>query len=318
MAADIIYIVGSGAIGKSLAVFLQREGKRVILLRGSVDNKPSHMETMSIELNDGSVVEEKIEVSTASNFPAIEGIVVLTNKSFGNRGLSEILRNKTGNSPLVILQNGLRVEQPFVDSGFQSVYRCVLFVTSQQTNAGRVRFKPVAACPIGVIKGRPEELDKITRTLTSRYFQFVPEAAIQPVIWKKAIINCAFNSICPLIEADNGIFHRNPVALKIAEEVIRECLTIAAAMGIHLVEAEVVQNLLTISSVSDGQLISTLQDINNGRPTEIDTLNFEVVRIARQLGMGESVTQTKLLGELIKFKEGSGLSPRSHEDTKPH
>ncbi len=303
MAANSIYIVGPGAIGKSLAVFLQREGRRVILLRGSVDGKPPKSESISIALSDGSFVEEKTEVSTISNFNSLDGVVVLTNKSFGNPALAEVLKNRIGNSPLVILQNGLGVEQPFLDNGFRSVYRCVLFVTSQQTGAGQVRFKPVSACPIGVIKGQSEELDHITRLLTTRYFRFLPEATIQPIIWKKAIINCAFNSICPLIGADNGIFHRNAVAFGIAEEVIRECLSIASRKGIVLNEEDVVQNLLTISKMSDGQLISTLQDINNGRPTEIDTLNFEVVRIADGLGMQDLVSRTRLLGELTKLKE---------------
>ncbi len=303
MATDNIYIVGSGAIGKSLAVFLQREGKRVILLRGSVDDGQARTEAIGIILNDGTIIEEKVQVSTVSNFSTLDGIVVLTNKSFGNPGLSAVLRNKAGTNPLVILQNGLGVEQPFLNGGFQAVYRCVLFVTSQQVDSGQVRFKPVSPCPIGVIKGNDEELNQITHTLTSKYFQFVPEANIQPVIWKKAIINCAFNSICPLIGADNGVFHRNAVALGMAKEVIHECLTIASRQGIQLDQDSVLQNLLKISQMSDGQLISTLQDINNGRPTEIETLNFEVVKIARQLGMEGAVSRTKLLGELTKLKE---------------
>jgi 2-dehydropantoate 2-reductase len=45
-----------------------------------------------------------------------------------------------------------------------------------------------------------------------------------------------------------------------------------------------------------------LQDINNKRPTEIETLNFAVVAIAKSLGKESEVTHTKLLGELTKMK----------------
>jgi 2-dehydropantoate 2-reductase len=304
MAADNIYIIGSGAIGRSLAVFLQQEKKQVTLLRGSVDDRSSRKETMSVVVDGDKLLEEEIEVSTVSNFAKLDGIVVLTTKSFGNSALSNTLKSKVGNSPLVILQNGLGVEQPFVESGFESVYRCVLFVTSQRMSSDQVRFKPVSVCPVGIIKGNAQELERITTTLSSQHFQFAPEISIQPVIWKKAIVNCAFNSICPLLGADNGIFHRNPSALKIASDVIHECVSVAAGMGIMLDEAEVVRSLLMISKMSDGQLISTLQDINNGRRTEIDTLNVEVVRLAQSLGMNDAVLTTGLLGQLTKLKEG--------------
>src|SRR4051812_36723050 len=148
MAADNIYIIGSGAIGGSLAVFLRRENKRVVLLRGSVDDGSKRMETIRILLNDGTVNEEEVEVSTLSNFSALDGIVVVTTKSFGNQSLAALLKSKTGNSPLVILQNGLGVERAFIDNGFQSVYRCVLFVTSQRIDEQQIRFKPVAPCAV--------------------------------------------------------------------------------------------------------------------------------------------------------------------------
>jgi 2-dehydropantoate 2-reductase len=105
-----------------------------------------------------------------------------------------------------------------------------------------------------------------------------------------------------LLNADNGIFQRNAQALTIAKNVIAECLTVAHASGIMLDGAEVLDGLLLISKASDGQLISTLQDINNKRPTEIDTLNFEIVRIAERLNRGGLVPETRLLGELTAIK----------------
>lgn len=60
--------------------------------------------------------------------------------------------------------------------------------------------------------------------------------------------------------------------------------------------------MLAISRSSDGQLISTLQDINNKRPTEIDMLNLEIVGIAEKLSAENLVTETRLLGELTAIK----------------
>ena len=87
MSNQTIYIIGTGAIGKALAVFLKLETKNVILLRGSVDNQSTSIEKFQVELNDKTVLEASVEVSTLSHFSELEGIVVLTNKSFGNGNL---------------------------------------------------------------------------------------------------------------------------------------------------------------------------------------------------------------------------------------
>jgi 2-dehydropantoate 2-reductase len=302
-----VYIIGAGAVGKVLAVMLSLNNRKVVLLRGSVDHVPGHVERIQVVIANNTMLEADIEVDTLSNYPVLDGTIVLTNKSYGNVKLAQALAGKTGGSPLVILQNGLGVEQVFVDHHFPEVYRCVLFVTSQVTNSNTVSFKPVAISPIGTIAGNGHNLPAIVALLNTVQFGFREELNIQPVIWKKAITNCVFNSVCPLLEIDNGIFHRDEKALAVATRVIRECVTIAQAKGIELTVEEVVENLLLISRLSDGQLISTLQDVNNKRPTEIDTLNFAIVEMARSLQKEDVVKETRLLGELTRLKSALTL-----------
>lgn len=300
--ATHIYIVGAGAIGKALAVFLALEGKNVTLLRGRVNDIPDSFEEVKVELHDGTQIKAKVRVSTINSFPALTGIIVLTNKSYGNQQLSGILKTRTGNSPIVLLQNGLHVEQPFNNSHFPEVYRCVIFATSQPGEKGTLKFKPISISPIGIVKGNKETLASIAGQLSSGHFPFAAEEHIQPVIWAKAIVNSVFNSVCPLLETDNGIFDRSKEALAIAKQVIAECISIAEANGVSLNTDEVVNRLLLISRSSSGQLISTYQDILNKRETEIDTLNFAIAGIANELGRNRDVTATKLLGELTKLK----------------
>ena len=297
-----VHIIGAGAIGKVLAAFLASENKEVVLIRGSIDHIPTHSETIRVLLVDDSELSARVEVSTLSEYPRMEGIVVLANKSYGNENLGRLLKGRTYDSPLVILQNGLGIEQPFIDLNFPEIYRCVLFTTCQPVNENQLRFKPAFTSPIGVIKGDFGHAEAIARQLNSRHFPFRAEADIQPIIWKKAIINCVFNSICPLLDVDNGIFHRDPGVLEVARRVIHECVGIALTQGILLEATEILESLLSISKSSDGQLISTLLDIKNNRRTEIETLNLEIARIAKALNKEESVRETRLLGEMTKWK----------------
>ena len=79
-------------------------------------------------------------------------------------------------------------------------------------------------------------------------------------------------------------------------------MVIAHAMGMTLTAEEIMQQLFAISKKSDGQLISTLQDINEGRETEIDYLNLEIARQAEALSPPVQAHITKTLGEMVKIK----------------
>lgn len=297
-----VYIIGAGAVGKVLAVSLALNNRKVTMLRGSIDHQESYTEKIEVVTAQHGTMEANIEVGMLSHYTVLDGLIVLTNKSFGNEGLAQALKGKTGNSPIVLLQNGLGVEQVFVDQGFPQVYRCVLFMTSQVLSGSRISFKPVAVSPVGLIKGEDNQLNHIVAQLNSPQFGFRAENNIQPIIWKKAIANSVFNSICPLLNTDNGIFHRHEAVLAMAKRVIKECVGIAQAQGLAITEEEVTETVLMISRLSDGQLISTLQDINHKRPTEIETLNFAIVQIAKSLQLENTVTETRLLGELTKLR----------------
>jgi len=295
-----IYIIGNGVIGKALAVALTLSGKRALILRGSVDQEPDYLETIEVGTEE-QTLKADIVVSTLSKHEKLDGIILLTNKSFGNVQLAERLKAKAGQSPIAFLQNGLNIESSFLERGFTELYRCVLFATSQTVSENRIRFRPVASSPVGIITGTEAVMQRIVDEINTDIFSFRKEEHIQEIIWKKAITNCVFNSICPLLEIDNGVFHRNEAALSIAKTVISECITVSQRAGITLTEEDVLKNVLSISKMSEGQKISTYQDILGGRETEIETLNLEVARSASLYGALE-VPATLLLGQMTKLK----------------
>jgi 2-dehydropantoate 2-reductase len=296
-----IFIIGAGAIGKALGVFLKAKGKDVILVRASTD-EAAHLEDISITLNDNTSIRSHMTVTGISDVKRFDGIVVLTNKSFANQIIAERIKSLVAESPVVVMQNGLDVEQPFIENGFSSIYRCVLFATSQIISSKEVRFKPVSVSPIGVIKGDSSKLAEVVSALDNLHLRFSAVDDIRPLIWKKTIANCIFNSICPLLEVDNGLFSRDEVAMSIANRVIKECVAVANQVGITLDAHSVAETVKLISKSSEGQLISTLQDIKEGRQTEIDSLNFAIARIATAVGKENLIVETKLLGELTKLK----------------
>ena len=60
------------------------------------------------------------------------------------------IKESAGSSPVVILQNGLDVERPFIEAGFPAIYRCVLFTTSQVLSEDLVKAQQAAYSVAGV------------------------------------------------------------------------------------------------------------------------------------------------------------------------
>ena len=278
-----IYIIGAGAVGRALAVFLQNEKRKVILVRGSSNEASPTTESIKVVHANGLELEASIDITSFDHVARLDGIVLVAVKAFANLELAQKLQSKSGRFSIVLLQNGLNVERAF--QSFDRLYRCVLFSSSQVREDGVLSFKPAADSPIGIVRGTEMELASITTAISTDNFSFKTDSDIQKVAWEKTIINCAFNSICPLLEQDNGIFQRDQKARALALKVLDECISVARKLHIKLDRQALEEKLMLISRTSEGQLISTYVDLLKNRRTEIDSLNLEIARIAEELGV---------------------------------
>lgn len=296
-----IYILGAGAVGFPLAAFLAGAGRPVVAVRTSREDITGRLVTVTVR-HSGATIRVPVETTSLSGLSRLDGTIVVTAKAHANEALARELKAKNASGPIVILQNGLSVEKPFLDAGFSSIYRGILYITSQTESANDFTFRPVTASPIGVVHGDASVLEQVVAVLTTDRFPFRSERNIQREVWKKAIINSVFNSICPLLDVDNGVFVRDEGAAGLAQVVVRECLPVTDRLGLGLSEQELMEQILRISQRSEGQLISTLQDIKSGRDTEIEFLNLEITRTAALLQPVCRLPVTEFLGKMIEAK----------------
>lgn len=296
-----IYVLGCGAVGFPLAAYLADAGRNVIAVRTHRKDVVKGTVTVSVQ-NGAKHMRTSVETISLSKLTNIEGTMVITAKSYANKAIAQALKDKAATGPIVIMQNGVGVEKPFLNENFSPVYRCILYVTSQATSEYEFSFRPVSSSPIGSVNGYETGLKKCIEDLSTDEFPFRQEANIQREIWKKAIINSVFNSICPLLEVDNGIFARDEATENLAREMVRECVTLTDGLNMGLSEGEIMDQILLISKRSDGQLISTFQDIRSGRQTEIEFLNLEIARVAAGMQPKLDLPKIEFLGKMILAK----------------
>lgn len=304
---ETIYILGAGAIGFPLAASLAAAGRPVVAVRTSRADAPAGPVALTIQ-NGERRISASVESLPLAALSGAGGLLVVAAKAHANPAIAGALVASGARGPIVLLQNGVGVERPFLEAGFPSVYRCVLYITSQSTGEGAFSVRPITHSPIGVVRGSAAELERCVAALTTEAFPFRSEPQIEREVWKKAIINTAFNSLCPLLEVDNGIFAREAAAAELAREVVRECVALTERLGLGLGEAELMEQLLLISARSDGQLISTLQDLRAGRPTEIAFLNLAIAEIAAALRPSLDLPRVAMLGRLVAAKSAYTLT----------
>ena len=119
-------------------------------------------------------------------------------------------------------------------------------------------------------------------------------------LWRKLIINCAYNAISALARKPYGQIVPSPGVREVMRDIIDECLAVATAEGINVpgdVDAAVWRIVETIPQ----QYSSTAQDILRGKPTEIDYLNGHIVRRGKALGIRTPANQ--LLWAMVKLIE---------------
>lgn len=300
-AKEPTYILGSGAIGFPLAAYLANAGSTVVAVRTSRKDAPKGTLTVTVH-NGANRISTPVETISLSKLTNLAGTIVIAAKSYANKAIALELKDKTATGPVVIMQNGVGVEKPFLDAHFCPIYRCILYVTSQATSEYDFTFRPVTSSPIGIVNGNESGLKKCVEDLTTDGFPFRSEANIQREIWKKAIINSVFNSICPLLDVDNGVFVRDAETANLAGEVVRECIALTERLNIRLSESELIEQIVLISKASEGQLISTLQDIRIARQTEIEFLNLEIARVAASMQPRLHLPRTEFLGKMILAK----------------
>jgi 2-dehydropantoate 2-reductase len=94
----VVYVLGSGAVGMALAACLVKDGRRPITVR--TRNDEALRETITVTLHYGADrVEVPVETIGLSKLTRLDGIIVVTAKSYANGAIALALKKKVISRP---------------------------------------------------------------------------------------------------------------------------------------------------------------------------------------------------------------------------
>ena len=149
-------------------------------------------------------------------------------------------------------------------------------------------------------------MQTIARAFTHAGVQTEVTDRLWSMVWGKLIVNAALNPSCALTGASGTEVLASPSLREFVGVVAEECARVAAALGIDLPYPDAAMRVWQHCQTIQGAKPSMLQDLERGRPTEIDAINGAVARAGRQCGVPTPLNQALLL--LVRGREDTAGS----------
>ncbi len=134
-------------------------------------------------------------------------------------------------------------------------------------------------------------VDSVSALLNGAGIDCRTSTDIQADIWKKYILNCAYNVETALYNHTIGQLRSDPVKAAQYEALVTEAYQVALKKGIHVSEKH--KNAIIhrfYHELSENATSSLQRDVNAGRPTELETFSGYIVREARRLQVDAPVS----------------------------
>ena len=298
-------IVGAGSVGGYLAVRLARAGHRVCVIARGSHLAAIRTHGLKIVKNDGAVLAApSVDArESAAGLPA-QDVVILAVKAHQIAAVAPTLVPLIGPQTLVLpLQNGIpwwyfdRHGGPFdghrletVDPGgviaahipVDRIVGCVTRGAYEVASPGVVHNEdsPGDRFPIGELdRSVTPRLQALSRTLEGAAIRAPVMADIRAEKWLKAWGNLALNPIGALCHASLGEIHAFAPTRALATRMMTEAQAIASRLGITFPVA--LESRLARAAELGAVKTSTQQDVEAGRPLEIEALVGAVLEIGQ-------------------------------------
>jgi 2-dehydropantoate 2-reductase len=294
----MIVIFGAGAIGGFIAGALARSGAQVGVVARGAHLAAIQKNGLQIESVLGNF---EARIPAAADLREFENpqYVLLTFKSHQWDGvLPQFDTAVRSGAAFVTLQNGL----PFwyapdralesVDPGgriraaipYKQIIGGVVHTSGTVPAPGHVKQSGNMLYPIGELDGsETARILDLAKLFDDAGLHAPVEPDIRRLVWRKLLGNLALNPVSALTGATVRAMLHDPPTRAVLRAIVDEGLAVARAAGVEVgVTAE--ERLEMAMHIADVKT-STLQDLEAGKPLELEPICGAAIEIARQYGV---------------------------------
>ena len=305
-------VVGAGAIGAYLGALMARAGADITLFARGPHLRAMQAHGVQVKSASGNFeAHPKIAASLEEVGPV--DVLFLGVKAHGLTQLAPQLHPVLGpDTTVVSTQNGLpwwffqgfggeweglRLER--VDPGgvvssaieARRVLASIVYFSTEITSPGVIQHNEGNRISLGEPDGtRSERSRKIAEALIASGLRAPVTTHIRNEIWVKILGNVAFNPVSALTGATLGQMTRDPDVCKLVREIMCEAAAVAARLGLEL-PVSIDQRIAGAAKVGEHKT-SMLQDLEAGRPMELEAVVGAIVELGERVGVPMPHTRT--------------------------
>ena len=305
-----ICVYGAGAIGGLMAAWLARSGHEVSVVARGAQLDAIRRDGLRVQ-SKGKTDSFKIKAESDPAKLGAQDYVLVTVKAQSLTHVAETIAPLLGkDTSVVTAMNGVpwwffhglkgrdaRLES--LDPGgklgraipAERVVGCVIHLAASTPEPGLVSHNMGSKLILGEPGGKNTARTKrIAEALAAAGFEIVVTEAIEKEFWVKLLGNVSFNPVSALTVTTADQLIQNEEVKAYMVEIMREVLAIGRAVG---VDANIDPEARIDMARALGRFkTSMLQDLEAGKPLEIDGLLAGTLEIARQAGVRAPFTES--------------------------
>ena len=297
-----IAVVGAGAVGGYFGGMFARAGAPIVLIGRRHFAEAVNSNGLVLDKSEG---QERIRVAATTEMSAIRDCSLILFSVKANdttETAKQIAPFLQPDATVVCLQNGVDNADRVRAATNVVTVPAVVYVAVSVPEFGRVKHLARGDLIIGPLSERTTEVANVFNraAISCRISE-----NIEGELWVKLLCNCALNAISALGHARYGQIVQSGDAKQLMQDVVDEVLAVARAAGVVLPgvddrESGMAAAMKIATQMADA-FSSTAQDLNRGRPTEIDALNGYIVRQGAALAVPVPINGA--LFTLVKLAE---------------
>ena len=323
-------IVGAGAIGAYVGAKLHRSGQEVHLIARGPHLAAMQANGVRVTGSDEDFTAHPNATGDPREIGSVD-YVILTVKAHGLKEVAPIFGPLLGDDTAIVsTQNGIpwwyfhglgpewegtRLES--VDPGGVvsdaidpcRVIGCIVYPATVVSEPGVIRHVEGNRLTLGEPDGsETARTQDLAAAFSGAGFKCRVRKDIRSELWVKLLGNLVFNPVSALTGATLEEMATHPEAAHLARCVMQEADTVADALGIKM-PVSVDRRMAGAEKVGPHKT-SMLQDLEAGRPMEIDALVGAVVELGEMLNVPMPYTKSvyacaKLLSQVREFRKAS-------------
>lgn len=285
-----IAIIGAGAMGSLYGAKLSVNSENEVHL---LDVWKDHIDAINanglkMEEGDDVLVYENLKGHTSAEEAGVCDLVIVFVKSTLTKTAVESNAAVFGpNTIALTLQNGLgNIEQISSVIGAERVIAGTTAHGATMLSPGKMRHAGKGKTIIGELDGSESgRIKKIAAVLEDAGMETAVSGKVLGLVWDKLLINVGINALTGITKLHNGQLLDYPEIEELLEKAVSEGVAVAKAKGIALGFDNPVEHTKDVCRATAANKSSMLQDILNGRKTEIDMMNGAIVCEGKAMGI---------------------------------